>query len=140
MTLQQILTGSGGVILIALTLIQIMPVKIDPWSRIAKIIGRAINGEVIDKVDELGESLQLLRDESEEREAITCRTRILRFGDEIIHGTEHTKEHFDQILADIDYYEQYCGAHPKFRNNKAVATIERIKAVYQKCLRENLFL
>lgn len=140
MTLQQILTGSGGVLLIALTLIQIMPVKIDPWSRIAKIIGRAINGEVIDKVDELVESLQSLRDESEEREAITCRTRILRFGDEIIHGAEHTKEHFDQILADIDYYEDYCGAHPKFRNNKAVATVERIKAVYRKCLDENSFL
>lgn len=140
MTLQQILTEGGAALVIVLTLVQIAPIKVDPWSRIAKMIGKAINGEVIEKVDKLGGDLQSLRDESEEREAITCRTRILRFGDEIIHGAEHTKEHFDQILADIDYYEDYCGAHPKFRNNKAVATIERIKAVYMKCLDENSFL
>ena len=140
MTLQQILTESGAVLVIILTLVQIMPIKIDPWSRIAKIIGRAINGEVVEKVDKLDRDLQTLRAGSEEREATTCRARIMRFGDEIMRGIEHTKEHFDQTMVDIDYYENYCDTHPKFRNNIATATIERIKTVYRKCLDENSFL
>ena len=140
MALWEILTGGSGIIVIVMTLIQVSKIEINPWSWLAKTIGKAINGEVIEKVDKLGNDLQALRDESEEREAKTCRTRILRFGEEIMRGVKHTKEHFDQILTDIKFYEDYCDAHPKFRNNIAVATIKRIKSVYQKCLKENSFL
>jgi hypothetical protein len=84
--------------------------------------------------------LSLLRNESEEREATTCRARIMRFGDEIYQGHEHTKEHFDQILLDITFYEDYCDSHPKFKNSIAVATIANIKWVYEKCLKEKSFL
>lgn len=75
-----------------------------------------------------------------ENEATTCRYRILRFNDEVLHGQKHTKEHFDQILDDITRYEQFCEGHPEYENNKAVLAIENIKRVYQKCSDENTFL
>ena len=53
MNLEEILLGGGGVLLAAMTLIQVAPIKVNPWSAIAKAIGRAINGEVIAKVDQL---------------------------------------------------------------------------------------
>lgn len=140
MSLGEILSSGGGAILILFTIIQIAPVKINPWSWLAKKLGRAINGEVIEKVDKLGEDVQSLRSECDEREAVNCRTRIMRFGDEILHDIRHSKEHFDQILLDITNYEAYCEQHPKFKNNIAAATIQRIKAVYQKCLDENAFI
>lgn len=140
MSLGEILSSGGGAILILFTIIQIAPVKINPWSWLAKKFGRAINGEVIEKVDKLGEDVQSLRKECDEREAVNCRTRIMRFGDEILHDIRHSKEHFDQILLDITNYEAYCEQHPKFKNNIAAATIQRIKAVYQKCLDENSFI
>lgn len=40
-------------IALALTLVQIAPIKVDPWSWIAKKVGRAINGEVLEKFGEL---------------------------------------------------------------------------------------
>ena len=140
MSIQQILTEGGGALIIILTLLQIAPIKIDPWSQIAKAVGRAINGEVIVMVGQLKNDLQSLQNACDEREAIACRIRILRFGEEIMRNIRHTKEHFNQILTDIKYYEDYCEAHPGFRNNIAAATIEMIKSVYQKCLRENSFL
>lgn len=140
MSLQEILFGGSGALVAILTLLQVSKIQISPWTWLARKLGRAINGEVIEKVEQLGTDLNSLRTESEEREAITCRSRILHFGDEILHGQKHTKEHFDQILADVDYYEAYCDTHPKFRNNIAVATIERIKAVYRMCIKENSFL
>lgn len=75
-----------------------------------------------------------------ENDATTARYRILRFNDEILHGTHHTKEHFDQILGDINSYESYCSSHPEYENNKAVLAIENIKKVYQSCTAKNDFL
>ena len=62
------------------------------------------------------------------------------YGDETIHGTRHTKEHFDQILDDITTYERYCDEHKDFPNEKTVITSRRIKEIYERCLQDNDFL
>ena len=43
MTLKEILETGGGVLLIVLTLVQIAPIKVNPWSVIAAALGRALN-------------------------------------------------------------------------------------------------
>lgn len=139
MTMEEIATG-GGILLAAMTLIQIAPIKLNPWSALAKAIGRAINGEVITKVDRLERELLGMKEKLEERDAISCRARILHFGDETIHGVQHTKEHFDQILRDITTYERYCDDHPNFENNTTVLTSRRIKDIYEDCLKTADFL
>ena len=50
MTEAEVLTG-GGIVLVAMTLIQISPIKLDPWSGIAGGVVRSINNDVIDKLD-----------------------------------------------------------------------------------------
>ena len=140
MNLEEILLGGGGVLLAAMTLIQVAPIKVNPWSAVAKAIGRAINGEVIAKVDQLERDLVAMKAAQEERDAISCRSRILHFGDETIHGVRHTKEHFDQILEDITKYERFCKDNPDFENNKASLAIDNIKKVYKKCTDEGTFL
>jgi len=140
MTLKELLTGGGSAVIILATLLQIAPIKINPWSWLAKNIGKALNGEVVEKVDSLEKNVEKLRAECEERAATNCRTRILHFGDEILHNVRHSKEHFDQILLDITDYEQYCNNHPHFKNNVAVATIKRITEVYEECVENNDFL
>lgn len=140
MNINELVVGGGGAMVVLLTLIQIAPIEVNPWSAIAAAIGRAINGEVISKVDQLGDELQSLRSISDEREAVAARIRILRFGDEIYQGTMHSKEHFDQTLDDITDYEQYCISHPDFKNNKTTVTIQTIQETYQKCLEKHNFL
>ena len=75
-----------------------------------------------------------------ENEATTCRYRILRFNDEMLHEEKHSKEHFDQILEDISRYERFCNTHPEYENNKAVLAVKNIKRVYQTCSENNSFL
>jgi hypothetical protein len=143
MTLQnikEIFLGGGGALLILMTIIQISPIKINPWSFLAKKIGRAINGEVIEKVDNLGEELADHKAKSAEREATLSRTHILRFGDEILHGVLHSHEHYQQILLDVDAYEEYCDEHPDYKNNVAVETIKHIKRKYREHLEDDSFL
>lgn len=138
--IKDIIMYSGGVSVLLMTLIQIAPIEINPWSWIGKMIGRAINGEVIEKVETLTEDVKALKDDDAERWASLSRSHILRFGDEILHGVPHSKEHFDQILLDITKYEGYCDEHPNYKNNIANATIKQIKHTYQKCLDDNKFL
>lgn len=140
LSLGSLLGGSGAVLFLLLTLVQIAPIKVNPWTWIACKIGRALTGEALDRLDNLEKDIKEIKQKSEEREATECRSAILRFGDEIRHGTRHSKEHFDQILLDISFYEHYCDTHKDYANNIALMTIEKIKNTYRKCMDEDSFL
>lgn len=130
----------GGIILVLMTVIQITPIKLNPWSWLGKCVGRAINREVLDEVKALKEDVKNNKADDDEQWASLSRTHILRFGDELLHGQAHSKEHFDQVLRDISKYEQYCETHPDYLNGVACATIKVIKKTYQQCLEDNTFL
>ena len=121
-------------------IIQVSPIKINPWTWLARSIGRAINAELIEKVDKLDKRINQMEEHDAEREAKSARIRILRFGDECQQQLKHSQEHFDQIIEDIDQYEAYCAAHPNFKNNKAVLTISNIKETYRRRIAANDFL
>lgn len=146
-TIKEIGLYGGGVLVILMTIVQVTPIKLNPWSWLGRMIGRAINSELLEKVETISGEVEALRidittnkaDDKEEWISLS-RSHILRFGDELLHGVPHSKEHFDQILLDISKYEHYCDTHPDFPNGKAIATIKQIKKTYQKCLDENNFL
>ena len=147
MNIAEILGSGAGALIIILTFIQITPIKINPWSWIARNIGQAMNKDVMDKVEKLEDKIGDLEkkidaehDSMGEYKARQSRGRILRFGDEIRNEQLHTKEHFDDILMDIDEYERYCESHKEFRNGISVQTINYIRKVYEKRLEKNDFL
>ena len=126
----------GVFVIIIMSLLEVSKIKINPWSW----IGNLLNKGVISKMEKIEKDVAEVKKEIGENTATSSRYRILRFDDEILHNTKHTKEHFDQILIDIDVYEKFCDNHPDFRNNLAVMAIKHIKQVYQKCSSENSFL
>ena len=121
-------------------IVEFTPIKINPWSAIAKRLGKAMNGEVIAKVEKLERDIKTMQDTEDERAAKSARTRVLRFGDELIHDVRHSKEHFDDILQDISDYEKYCEEHPKFENDRMSLTAQLIKDTYCQCMKEHKFL
>ena len=123
-----------------MSMVEIEPIKIKLPQRIARAIGRAINAEVMDKLEKLEKEMCEIKSEAAENVAKQARVRILRFGDEIYNDVLHTKEHFNQILQDITEYEHYCKNHKDFENDMTVATTKRIKEVYQQCLENKAFL
>lgn len=133
-------TGGVGLIIVLAGLIRIPKIEINLWTILARVIGRALNGEVIEKVDNLTSDFEdHLRLEEEER-ARNARQRILRFNDELLFRNKHTKEHYDEILEDIDRYEQFCHEHPEYKNNKAQRAIKNIRQEYDKHLQNHDFL
>lgn len=129
-----------------LTVIQITPIKINPWSWIARGLGRAFNAEVLNKLNDLKQDQEETRSKlddhikaGDENRADERRSRILRFNNELIRDIPHTKEEFVEVLADIDVYERYCAEHPDYKNNRAVHAIANIGRVYDERLKKHDF-
>lgn len=144
MTLQQIndmaQVGGFSLLIILLGMIKIPHIEINFWKWLGRGFGRVINDEVLTQVAELKKDLNELKRESELERVRQARQRILRFNDEILFEKRHSKEHFDEILDDINIYERYCREHKEYENNKAVLAISTIKEVYQECMDTHDFL
>ena len=135
------IAGNATLLLVGLSaFIEITPIKINPVSAVLKWLGSKINGEVISKVNKLEKDINRIEYTEGERYAKSARTRVLRFGDEVIHGVKHSKEHFDDVLLDIHEYEIYCEKHPEFENDRMQLTAQHIKETYRKCMEEHSFL
>lgn len=140
MSIQEIAAAGGGVLLALMTLVQIAPVRLNPWSAIAKAVGRAINADVARELAEIKTKLEAHVTMDDRRNADGHRTRILHFNNELLRSIAHTKEEFVEVLAEIDAYESYCDEHPDYPNNRAVLAIQNIKGNYQARLQKHDFL
>lgn len=139
--LKSVALGNYAVIFILIiSLIQIAPIRIDPWSSFVKWIGKLMLGELTAKVDNLEKKIDALEQKEDKRDAINKRVRILRFEDELQENKKHSKDSFDQVLSDVTEYDAYCEEHPKFRNNQTAATVVHIKKVYAERLEKRDFL
>ena len=142
--------STGDILLVAfllLSLIQITPIKVNPWSFIAKHVGRAINGEVMRKQEEQQKSINAIKDELDSmrkcnarKRADEARNRILRFDDELRRHVDHSLEFFEQAIADCDFYEEYCNGNKKYPNGKADSAIRNIRKTYDEVKEHNAFI
>lgn len=132
--------GMIGLLVILAGMIKIPKLELNIWNLIGRTIGRSINKEVLEKVSHLSQEVDTLKKDEELERARQARQRILRFNDEILFEKRHSKEHFDEILDDIDTYEEYCRTHEDYENNKAVLAIATIREVYKDCLKTHDFL
>lgn len=151
MELGELFLGGSGLIALLLTLLQVAPIRINPWTWLARAIGNSINYDIkegmmseIRAIDDKVRDIQKHQIEYEKKKEVekmdACRSRILRFGDECRQDVRHSKEFFDQILIDITTYENYCHDHKEYKNSKAVLTIENIKRIYSECVDKDSFL
>ena len=125
----------GWLIVLALIsgLVEISPIKFNPWSAIKNFF--TANTKILAALENLDARVKNLEINNAEEKAVNARIRILRFGDEILHHINHTKEHYEQTMMDIDLYETYCDEHPDFKNQITIMNIQIIKEQYAKCLR-----
>lgn len=147
MSIEELLAGGGGLLLVGMTLIQIAPIKVNPWSAIARAIGRAINKDVLDGLAEVKadqkETRRVLDDHikvDDTRNADAHRARILQFNNELLRDIPHTREDFIEILEEIDFYEKFCKEHPDYQNNRCTHAIANIGRVYDDRLVKHDFL
>lgn len=120
MTVEQVLTWCAEHWeLIALgisTVVEIVPVKVKPWSALLKWIGRVINGDVVERLQRLEERASEQRRSIDENEMDRIRWEVLDFANACRNHVKHTKDEFQHIIALntkyhnlLDKYEQENG-------------------------------
>ena len=136
------------------TLIEVCPIKINPWSWLFKMLKmlwrsfcRSLNSDVLDKLSALEKGQGATQAQLEkhiamddEREADKVRASILHFNNELLREIPHTKEEFVEILAKIDWYNDFCDTHKDYRNCRAVHATANIERVYDERLQKHDFL
>ena len=140
MTLQELLLGGGLGLAVLLTLVQVAPVKLDPWTALARALGRALNGDVLRELGDTKAKLEAHIQADYQRAADHHRARILAFNTELLRRQHHTREEFIQILSEIDQYESYCKNHPDYKNSRCIHAVRNIGRVYDELLVTGDFL
>lgn len=143
-----------GVVLGLPTLVQICPIKINPWSWLWKMLKRmwlgfcrSLTAPVLAELEPVMKEQLIIKQTLEahiaaddKREADHVRASILRFNNEVMRSIPHTEEEFVEVLASIDWYERYCRDHKDYKNSRAVHAIDNIERVYDERLKNNDFL
>lgn len=118
--------------------VEITPIKINPISWFCKRISKNVNKERDEKIDNIEKTLKEHIEQNDKYEALSARTNIIRFAEDLKMKKIPSEEHFDIILDDINFYEAYCTKHPEFPNNKCVLAIKFIKESYEKYYLNNV--
>lgn len=139
-------------------IIQISPIRINPYSALVKWIGdvacastREDINKLFDKIDrvevkqaetesKLNTSIAILQTNlsniekvNKENEIKNIRRQILLFYEDLRSGEDKPLDSFHSILADIDEYKKYCEENPDFKNGYTTNAVEIIR---QKALLE----
>ena len=127
------------IILGASIVIQIAPIKIDPWTKILHWIGKILNSDLNAKVDTLTNTVNTLQEDQRENEKDRIRWEVLDFANSCRNGRLHTKDEFQHIIALNDKYHVLL-KETKDTNGVFEAEYEYIKDLYAERQRKNDFL
>lgn len=114
---------------ILMSLIQIAPVKLNPWDKIFAWFGRKMNGET-------QKQLQALQKQVSDLWINSHRQSILTFARECRADIDHDAEEWNHILSIADEYEVYCQKNV-VSNGVVKADTEYVRGLYQQLSREH---
>lgn len=130
----------------AVTLIEIVPIKINPWRWLFKWIGSAVNAEdrkniqeIKDGLDKVNKTVDEIKKEREKDKASDKRWRILDFINSSRHSRTHTREEWNHALSELAEYEKFCEDND-IPNGVIDEGAKYLRDLYQENCRNNNFL
>ena len=110
-------------IVVLLSLIQISPLKLNPWDTILGWMGKKLNGGMVKRLQEVEKQIR-------DMWINTHRQSILTFARECRADMHHDAEEWNHILSIADEYEVYCQKNT-VSNGVVKADTEYIRGLYQ---------
>lgn len=101
------------------------------------------NDKILDKMDKIEAKQVKFEEDFAYEMAKQARTRILRFNNELMCGSNFTKEYFEDIIENsIDVYENYYKDpnHKNLKNGIARSAVKNIYRIYDEHIQNNSFL
>lgn len=119
-----------GLAVIILSLIQITPIKVNPWTWLKQIY------HIPDKIADLETELAKTKRDLNDDRAYRWRSQILSRADHVRRGEKLSEERWNDTIESIDLYEIYCEKMEKegsshFANGKCKVAIAYLKEKYK---------
>ena len=150
---EEVSTNHAFLLVVILTLIQIAPIKINPWSFIYKLfykfvcwVSRVSLAPVLNKMDEIDKKvdtmqteIEVVKKEFEIKNANDWRWDILDFFNSSRNNRPHSKEEWEHALDQVKKYERHVEIH-EIDNGVLEEASKWLRAKYQEHLMQNDFL
>lgn len=127
-------------------LIQITPIKLNPWSALFKWIGDKVNHNLNEKINNLNKKMDVLTKDMDELskqrkedEKDRIRWEILSFANSCHNGCKHTKDEYLHIIELNDKYKKLL-KETNDKNGVFEVEYEYIKQLYKEHQEKNDFL
>ncbi len=131
-TIKEFITNPGVILVGAITLFEVAPIKINPWKSLFKWIGNAIYGD-------MRKDLADLKRDFEETKAQDKRWRILEFTRSCRNGVRHSREEWKHAISELAEYEQYT-KDKGITNGVIEEDSKFLRELYHERLEKNDFL
>lgn len=141
--MQQFFEWLGGnwipVGIILSLVVDISPIKINPWKSFLKWLGQAITADVMKEIREIKATQKEQQATIDENEKDRIRYEVLDFANSCRRGVHHTKDEFEHIISLHSKYERLL---KKTNDENGVFTEEYkyILEIYHECQREDKFV
>ena len=121
------IAGCGLAALVALlTLMQVSPLKLNPWDHIFAWLGHKLNGKALDDLQKQVTGMWVNGH----------RQHILTFARECRAGVEHSPDEWSNLLCVCDEYTQYCEKN-HIANGVVKADSAYLLSLYQELSRDH---
>lgn len=119
--------------------VEVAPIKVNPWSALLKWIGRIINDDVVTRLQRLEERADAQRKSIDENEMDRIRWEVLDFANACRNHVRHTKDEFQHI---ISLNTKYHNLLEKYQQANGVfdAEYDYILELYKELQHNNEFL
>lgn len=78
--------------------VEITPIKINPWSKILKSVGKIMNQDLCVEMKNINEKLKVVSSRVDENEIDRIRYEILDFSNACRNNREHSKDQFQHVI------------------------------------------
>lgn len=119
--------------------IEIVPIKINPISAILKWMGKIINKDINEKLNNMSTKLEDVSERIDKIEINDMRSAILDFANSCMNERRHTKEEFEHIIDLHTQYEETIESKG-LKNGRVDLAFKYISDLYTSSLKENTFL
>ena len=127
------------IVVVVSLIIQITPIKINPWSSLFKWLGKIIVGDTCQKIDGIIEKINKIEKDVMTNEKDRIRWEILDFANSCRNGGKHTKDEFQHIITLNTKYQKLL-KETDDSNGVFEIEYEYIQNTYAEKLEKNDFL
>lgn len=122
-----------------ITLIQVAPIKLDPWSWIGKQFRKFFVGDIEEQLKDIRGELDNVQKSMIEDKVESTRWNVLNFANSCRQNKKHTKEEWEHCIDSLYWYENYC-----VENNITNGVMQEcegyLKSLFRKLMEKDDFL